>query len=115
MIDKRYHIGLDIGTNSIGFAAIDDEGKLIRTKGKTVIGARLFNEGETAAERRMFRTTRRRLKRRKWRIHMLNAIFDPAMSKTDPEFFMRLKESNLVPDDSHRHFSLTNFPRWWGC
>ncbi|UQS85965.1 type II CRISPR RNA-guided endonuclease Cas9 (plasmid) [Nicoliella spurrieriana] len=101
---KKYHIGLDIGTNSVGFAAIDDTGQLVRKKGKTIIGARLFKEGETAAERRTFRTTRRRLKRRKWRLHMLDAIFDDEISKIDSTFFLRMKDSNLVPSDKNRHF-----------
>ncbi|WP_033610759.1 hypothetical protein, partial [Lactiplantibacillus paraplantarum] len=38
----NYNLGLDIGTSSIGFAAIDDQGKPVRHGNKTVIGARLF-------------------------------------------------------------------------
>ncbi|GAA6114312.1 hypothetical protein AP20H10_06750 [Apilactobacillus apinorum] len=72
---KDYNIGLDIGTSSIGFAAIDDDNNLIRVKGKNVIGSRLFAEGKTAAERRGFRTARRRYNRRKWRLKLLDEIF----------------------------------------
>lgn len=51
---KEYHIGLDIGTSSIGWAVTDSQFKLMRIKGKTAIGVRLFEEGKTAAERRTF-------------------------------------------------------------
>ena len=105
MYNGDYSIGLDIGATSVGFSAIDEKYRPIRLKGKTVIGARLFKEGATAAERRGFRTTRRRLKRRKWRLSLLEEIFDPYMAKVDPTFFARLKESNLSPKDSKKHFS----------
>ncbi|WP_416353197.1 hypothetical protein ACNAN0_10155 [Agrilactobacillus fermenti] len=54
---RPYTLGLDIGTSSVGFAAIDAQYVPMRAKGKTVIGVRLFREGDTAAERRQFRTT----------------------------------------------------------
>ena len=76
---ERYHIGLDIGTSSIGWAVIGDDFKIKRKKGKNLIGVRLFKEGDTAAERRSFRTQRRRLNRRKWRLKLLAFHFP-----TDP-------------------------------
>lgn len=99
-----YNIGLDIGTSSIGFAATDNLNKPIRAKGKTVIGVRLFEEGKTAADRRGFRTTRRRLSRRKWRLRLLDEIFDKEMAKVDNTFFARLKESNLSPKDANKKY-----------
>ena len=92
---ERYHIGLDIGTSSIGWAVIGDDFKIKRKKGKNLIGTRLFNEGATAAERRGFRTQRRRLNRRKWRLKLLEEIFDPYMAEVDEYFFARLKSSSL--------------------
>lgn len=77
---KQYNIGLDIGATSVGFSAIDNNYQPIKLKGKTVIGARLFKEGDTAADRRGFRTTRRRLRRRKWRLSLLEEFFDPYMA-----------------------------------
>lgn len=101
---ERYHIGLDIGTSSIGWAVIGDDFKIKRKKGKNLIGTRLFNEGATAAERRGFRTQRRRLNRRKWRLKLLEEIFDPYMAKVDEYFFARLKSSNLSPKDSNKKY-----------
>lgn len=101
---ERYHIGLDIGTSSIGWAVIGDDFKIKRKKGKNLIGTRLFNEGATAAERRGFRTQRRRLNRRKWRLKLLEEIFDPYMAEVDEYFFARLKSSNLSPKDSNKKY-----------
>ncbi|MFV9509230.1 type II CRISPR RNA-guided endonuclease Cas9 [Ligilactobacillus salivarius] len=101
---ERYHIGLDIGTSSIGWAVIGDDFKIKRKKGKNLIGVRLFKEGDTAAERRNFRTQRRRLNRRKWRLKLLEEIFDPYMAEVDEYFFARLKESNLSPKDSNKKY-----------
>lgn len=105
MYKKDYTVGLDIGSTSVGFAAIDDEYQPIRLNGKRVIGVRLFEEGKTAAERRNFRTTRRRLNRRKWRLSLLEEIFDPYMTEVDPTFFARLKQSNLSPRDENKKFT----------
>lgn len=101
---KPYGIGLDIGTNSVGFVATDAEGHLIRLKGKTVIGAYLFNAGISAAERRGFRTTRRRLSRVKWRLGLLREIFETHFQESmgeneDNDFFLRFKYSNISPKD----------------
>lgn len=78
--------------------------KLREKKGKNLIGTRLFKEGNTAAERRGFRTQRRRLNRRKWRLKLLEEIFDPYMAEVDEYFFARLKESNLSPKDSNKKY-----------
>ena len=43
---KDYIIGLDIGTNSCGYVVTDKQNNILKLKGKTAIGARLFKEGE---------------------------------------------------------------------
>ena len=75
MADKLY-IGLDVGSDSVGWAATDEEYNLCRIKGKTAWGARLFDAAHDAQERRQLRTARRRLARRKRRIAWLEAIFN---------------------------------------
>ena len=62
---QEYNIGLDIGTNSVGWAVTDLENNILKYKNKNMWGARLFEEGNTAAETRIFRGTRRRRQRRK--------------------------------------------------
>lgn len=94
-----YVIGLDIGTTSVGYAVSDLSGKLIRFKKKNMWGARLFDEGQTAEKRRVFRSTRRRYERRKQRVSLLQEMFADEMGKVDPHFFLRLKESFLWKED----------------
>lgn len=106
---KDYIIGLDIGTNSCGYVVTDKQNNILKLKGKTAIGARLFKEGQAAADRRSFRTTRRRLARRHWRLGLLEEIFDPEMEKIDPNFFRRLKESDYSPKDSRKQFNAIVF------
>ncbi|AMV60342.1 CRISPR-associated protein, Csn1 family [Pediococcus damnosus] len=105
MTNEKYSIGLDIGTSSIGFAVVNDNNRVIRVKGKNAIGVRLFDEGKAAADRRSFRTTRRRLSRRRWRLKLLREIFDAYITPVDEAFFIRLKESNLSPKDSKKQYS----------
>lgn len=107
---KDYTIGLDIGTNSVGWVVTDDQNNILRIKGKKAIGARLFDEGKVAAKRRIFRTTRRRLSRRRWRIKLLEELFDKEIAKVDPSFFARLHESWISPKDKRKRYSAIVFP-----
>ena len=103
MENKKIFLGLDIGTNSVGWAVTDDEYKLRKYKNNLMWGVHLFDEAQQSADRRTFRTARRRLDRRKQRVALLQEFFAPEILKTDPYFFMRLKESALLPEDSeHR-------------
>ena len=111
MTKKPYSIGLDIGTNSVGWAVITDDYKVpskkMKVRGNTdkhfikknLIGALLFDEGTTAEDRRLKRIARRRYTRRKNRLRYLQEIFAEEMNKVDSSFFHRLDDSFLVPDD----------------
>lgn len=108
---KPYSIGLDIGTNSVGWAVITDDYKVPSKKmkvlgntskkyiKKNLLGALLFDSGITAEGRRLKRTTRRRYTRRRNRILYLQEIFSTEMATLDDAFFQRLDDSFLVPDD----------------
>ena len=72
---ENYYIGLDIGTNSVGWAVTDRAYNILKRKGKRMWGIRLFESADTAAERRAFRASRRRLQRRKQRIDLLQELF----------------------------------------
>ncbi len=107
MQTQRCYIGLDIGTDSIGWAVTDASYHLKRYRGNLTWGVHLFDEASQAAERRTFRTARRRLDRRKQRIQLLQELFAPAVLELDPHFFLRLKESALLPSDfRHRTHDL---------
>ena len=96
---QDYFLGLDMGTGSLGWAVTDSTYQVMRKHGKALWGTRLFESASTAEERRMFRTARRRLDRRNWRIQVLQEIFSEEISKVDPGFFLRMKESKYYPED----------------
>lgn len=96
---REWFLGLDIGTNSIGWAATDLEYNLLKFNGNATWGIYLFEEGKTAKERRVNRTARRRLERKKQRIVLLQNFFAKDIAKVDEQFFIRLKESDLWFDD----------------
>ena len=108
--NKDYYIGLDIGTNSCGWAVTYPDYEIVRRSGKSLWGVRLFDEADTAKERRIFRTSRRRIQRRRERIELLQSIFAEEISKIDNEFFIRLNESALYDGDKSidGDFSLFN-------
>ncbi len=94
-----YSVGLDIGTGSVGWAVVDENGELYKFKGKNTWGSRLFESASTAAETRTARTLRRRYGRRYRRIQDLRAFMLPDIAKVDPEFFCRLNQSDLWEED----------------
>ena len=97
---KKYSIGLDIGTSSVGWAVINNDNfKVMRKGNKKLWGVRLFDEAQSAAERRLYRSTRRRYDRRRERIKLLQEIFCDEIQKNDVNFFKKLKESFYREDD----------------
>ena len=72
---QDYYLGLDLGSGSLGWAVTDENYEILRAHGKALWGVRLFESAKTAEERRTFRTSRRRLNRRNWRIELLQSIF----------------------------------------
>mgnify|MGYP004455011919 CR=1 FL=1 len=111
MEPKKYYLGLDVGTDSVGFCVTDQDYHIIKkhrvvrdgenTKyyGNHIWGARLFDEASTAKGRRSFREGRRRYQRRRWRITLLQDIFKDEMAKVDPYFFDRLNNSAIHNED----------------
>ena len=95
-----YNIGLDIGTSSVGYAMTDEKGRLLRFHKRPTYGSVLFEEAQTAKERRQKRSARRRLARRRKRIKLLQALVAPDVCAADPEFFLRMNESFLWAEDS---------------
>ena len=113
---KEYVISLDIGTSSVGWAVLDHDFNLATGKKRIVEinehgeknirkvrtnlwGVRLFDEGETAENRRLKRGMRRRIARRKKRLAYLQGLFQKEISTFDDSFFIRLEESFRQKDD----------------
>lgn len=100
-MDKNYYLGLDIGTNSVGWAVTDESYNLCKFRNKDMWGIRLFESAHTASERRLKRNARRRLRRRNQRIKLLQEIFSQEIANVDNTFFIRLNESKLHMEDKY--------------
>lgn len=111
MVNKKYAIGIDIGTNSVGWSVVTDDYKVPSKKmkvfgntekgyiKKNLLGTLLFDEGNTAESRRLKRTARRRYTRRRNRILYLQEVFAEEINKIDDSFFQRLDDSFLIVED----------------
>ena len=99
-MEKEYYLGLDIGTDSVGYAATDTSYKLLKYKGEPMWGAHLFDEAQLCEERRSFRNSRRRLDRRQQRVKFVQELFAKEISKKDENFFIRIAESALWREDA---------------
>lgn len=95
----RYSIGLDMGTGSVGWSVVDEQGKLLHFKKQPTWGSRLFDNAQPASEARVHRGQRRRYVRRRWRLNLLQGLFSEEMSQVDSGFFTRLSMSRLVDGD----------------
>ena len=113
-IPGNYYIGLDIGTDSVGWAVTDEDYNICRFKGNSMWGIRLFEEGETAQTRRSFRAARRRLARRKQRMELVRLLFNNEITKVDPCFFQRMADSSLIEEHKTTgcKYSLFNDPKY---
>ncbi len=85
--NKKYTLGLDIGTSSVGWAIVDESGKIPCFQGKNLWGVRLFDSANTAESRRLQRGARRRYLRRRRRLELLQSLFQDEISKIDKNFF----------------------------
>lgn len=98
-MEKNYYLGLDLGSSSVGWAATDEDYNFLRLKGKTAWGARIFSEAKDCKDRRTYRSNKRRLARRKYRLVLLKQLFAEEMTKVDKTFFLRLANSTYWEED----------------
>lgn len=115
MNNQKYYIGLDIGTNAVGWAVTEPSYKLKKANGKDLWGVRMFEAAQTCEDYRASRVARRRLERRKQRIDWLQLVFNREISKVDVAFYQRLEESKFQEEDKRGdrplgRFSLFNDP-----
>lgn len=94
---KEVSVALNIGAGSVGYAVINSPiagaYDIVKYKGNDAWGSILYDEGELCADRRGYRSSRRNLNRKKWRVDLLQEIFADEISKIDKRFFIRLEES----------------------
>ncbi len=97
--DANYSIGIDIGTNSVGWAVVDDEFNLIKKGNKNLWGSRLFDAADTAASRRISRSTRRRYNKRRERIRLLQECLVNTIEEVDSTFLFRLGNTSFLDSE----------------
>lgn len=110
MKNKKYYLGLDIGSDSVGYAVTDEEYNLLKLHGEPAWGATLFDAPASKAERRGYRTARRRLERRKQRVQLVRELFAEEIAKVDGRFYIRQQESALFREDAGDAYSIFNDP-----
>lgn len=106
--NKKYYLGLDIGTDSVGYAVTDPNYTLLKFHGEPAWGVTLFDAAGQASERRTHRVDRRRTDRRQQRVRLLQELFAAEIGKIDPRFYIRQTESALYPEDKQEPYSLFN-------
>ncbi len=105
----KYYIGVDIGTNSVGWAVIDENGYLLN-KGKHYLwGSRLFDQAQTAQNRRNYRSSRRRYNKRKERIRLLQMIMSDMVLEVDSSFFIRLEKTTFLDKEDKKAILKDNY------
>ena len=83
---ETYNIGLDIGVGSVGWCVTDDNSNILKKGKNHTWGAHIFEEANTAKDRRMYRGAKRRLTRRKERINILQSLLLEDLEKEYPNF-----------------------------
>lgn len=94
-----YFLGIDAGSDSLGWAVTDENYILQKLNGKAMWGVRLFDAAVPAKDRRTFRTARRRRGRQIERIKLLQELFAEPVAERDPGFFQRMQESKYLVED----------------
>lgn len=106
---REYNLGLDIGTNSVGWAVVDENNQIVKKGGKALWGVRMFDEAQSAMDTRIYRNSRRRINRRNQRLVLLQNEFYDEIIKVDLTFFQRLKDSFFKKEDKLNKNSYTFF------
>ena len=106
--EKKYYLGLDIGTDSVGYAVTDEKYNLLKFHGEPAWGTTIFDAAALNTERRSFRTARRRLDRRQQRVQLIQELFASEINNTDSRFFIRIRESHLWREDTEDRYVFFN-------
>lgn len=105
---QDYSIGLDIGTDSVGYAVIGADYKVLPFNRKKMWGVYLTEPGKTAVGRRTLRTARRRMVRRAERIRLLRELTASTVLAKDENFFAKLGKSSYLTLSKDKETGRTN-------
>lgn len=105
---EKVYLGLDIGTDSVGWAVTDEKYNLLRFHGQDAWGSHIFEAASLNADRRSFRSARRRLDRKKQRINLVRELFATEIAKADADFYKKLDGSYKFRDDIGYRYTIFN-------
>ena len=105
----KYYIGVDVGTNSVGWAVIDENGYLLNKGKHHLWGSRLFDQAQTAQNRRNYRSSRRRYNKRRERIRLLQMIMSDMVLEVDSSFFIRLEKTTFLDKEDKKAILKDNY------
>lgn len=108
MQNEKIYLGLDIGSDSVGYAVTDGEYNILKFHGKPAWGVTLFDAANLKADRRSFRTARRRLDRRQQRVQLIRELFAEEIAKVDPKFYIRLQAAALYREEAGEAYTFFN-------
>ena len=81
---EPYNIGCDMGTSSIGIAAVKDNGEVVVVNDERIIESYLFKDyTSNTQEKRSYRSSRRRYSHYHWRLKCFNSLFEEELTKVD--------------------------------
>lgn len=107
-VKKEIFLGLNIGSDTVGYAVMDSQYNLERFKGSDAWGVSVFEKGSLSGERKSYRSLRRRTNRKKQRVRLLQEIFANEIARVDEGFFERLSKSYLWRDEADSPYILFN-------
>lgn len=107
-VSPDYVLGLDIGTENNGHAALTDDFTVMKYRHVREIGVSQFEGAKTAEDRRQFRGVRRRINHKNWRLKELRRYFKPhfldvGMNENEiHDYFLEFKGSWISKGDTTR-------------
>lgn len=72
-------------------------------------GSRLFDQAQTAQNRRNYRSSRRRYNKRRQRIGLLRLIMSDMVLEVDPSFFIRLEKTTFLDKEDKKAILKDNY------
>lgn len=105
----NYSIGLDVGTNSVGWCLMDEHYHILKKGNKNLWGSRIFESAQTAKGRRESRSIRRRYNRRRERVRLLQEIMNDMVLEKDPAFFIKLSKVSFLDEEDKKKILNSNY------
>lgn len=94
-----YTVALAQSDTSVGWVMADESGEVVRKGDRPCMGTYTFPAAEHADERRLHRSARRTLERKRARVREVEKVFAPHLDALDPGFLAARRESDRRPQN----------------